>query len=208
MPMDDPHPNDDETFRDFLDRRELRLVESIAALRGELDPLERELAEIKKTRTALGLRTPFIIPSLRRSPETSPPDALKQTLERVVQEDISPNDMTIKELILRALLNLSQGATPAEIGEHIHRVHKREIDPGSIRPNLSRLREAGAVMHDGIASKWILEPKTLALLHTLYTETPLMKSATALAWRDDENARLPDGQVEPPYGQVEPPVRG
>jgi hypothetical protein len=186
MPMDDPRQNSDETFRDFLDRREAMLVQLIAGLRSELDPLENELAEIKRTRAALGLRQPFIIPPVRPPREAATNHTLKQTLERVVQEDISPDDMTIKELILRALMNFPTGAMPAEIGDYIRAAYKREIDPGSIRPNLARLREAGAVTHDGLASRWILEPQTSATLHTLYSETPLMKLATELAWRDDQ----------------------
>lgn len=185
--MDEPHT---ETFRDFLDRREAQLNERIYAIRCELGPLEKELAEIHKTRETLGIRQPFFVPPpVRDAARVSAPskgaENLDQLLERVVRDDIPPDERTIKELIIKALWDFPIGATPEEIGEHISKTLGRSVNPGSIRPNLSRLREAGVIMHDGLASKWIIDPKAVGTLTLLYENTPIIRLARELAWRED-----------------------
>jgi hypothetical protein len=45
----------DESLREFLDRREKQLTEAIAARHSELAPMEAELAEIRRTKGALGI---------------------------------------------------------------------------------------------------------------------------------------------------------
>jgi hypothetical protein len=45
----------DETFREFLDRRECELLEDIAARHAELVPKEAELAEIRRAKAALNI---------------------------------------------------------------------------------------------------------------------------------------------------------
>lgn len=193
-------PRKAETFRDFIDRREDELVEHIHALRSELGPLEKELAEIRKTKATLGIPPPLF--TLHPVPnDTLPMSASggldQTTLARAVQGDVSPKDMTIKELIIRALLDFPTGAMPEEIGDHISKSLGRSINPGSLRPNLLRLREAGAVTHDGLASRWMLDPNTTAALHALINETPPMKMAIELAWKDNDNEEPAETQTKP-----------
>jgi len=187
--MDQPRA---ETLHEFLDRREGELADRIHGLRCELAPLEKEISEIRKTRATLGLRSLFFVPPVRSSnpavqQHDGPPANVTQILERVVHNEESRGEMTIKELVIRALLDFPSGAMPEEIGEHIAKAFGRTVNPGSLRPNLARLREDEIVMHDGLGSKWILAPRVLGTLQLLYSETPLMKAAKEAAWREEDD---------------------
>ncbi|MGI8568506.1 MAG: hypothetical protein ACR2KT_05290 [Methylocella sp.] len=47
--------SEEETTRDFLERREIALTNKIASLYGQLAPYEAELAEVRRAKGALGL---------------------------------------------------------------------------------------------------------------------------------------------------------
>jgi hypothetical protein len=153
----------DETLRSFLERRERELTHQLAALRGQIESKERELAEIRGVRATL-------------APPPSPPD--NNTLEVAAnlvaatnrprvdwmqQTDNAPipppnEKQTIKSMIVTALTShFHDGATPAELRTFIKDVFGREIDRTSMSPQLARLREDGAVEQRDM--KWRLSER-------------------------------------------------
>jgi hypothetical protein len=45
-------------LREFLEQREKELTEQIAELHGKVAPLEAELAELRRTKAAIGMNVP------------------------------------------------------------------------------------------------------------------------------------------------------
>ena len=174
------------TLRGFLDRRERELAEQIRELKALLAPKQIEFAEVRRTKASLGIAATTSVVDM-----VGELDDLNHRMLATAVRQVPPKEMTIKDLIVRALVeHFQQGATPAQLGDFICSEYGRAIEPGSIRPNLVRLREAGLIVHDGLASRWILNPAAAGtlLLH-FSTEnqelSPLLKAAAGLAWRDD-----------------------
>src|SRR6516225_4559692 len=144
----------DENLRSFLDRRERELTHQVAALRGQIESKQRELADIQRVRATL-------------APPPSPPDTSsfdvagdlvrakhRPSVDLMQQTDNAPisgvppsnEKLTIKSMIVTALTSHFQdGATPAELRTFIKDVFGREIDRTSMSPQLTRLREDGVV---------------------------------------------------------------
>src|SRR5258708_7402876 len=161
--MDQARPN--ETLREFLTRREAELLGEVDALRAQLAAREKELAEIRRTKTTLGIA--IIEPEGHQQDRDAAYRKLAVALRKTV-----PAEMTIQDLIMRALVDhFHGGATPAEIGGYIREAYSRDIEPGSIRPNLARLRESGLIVHDGLASRWILDPGAIGTITLTYLDT-------------------------------------
>jgi hypothetical protein len=185
MPMD--RSSTDETLREFLDRRERELAEQLRDLRAKMWPKQQEFAEVRRTKAALGM--PAVTSTFDEA--GSYDDMNYRELARSIQSR-SPEDMTIKDLILRALLeNFRNGGSPAQIGNFIEAQYKRTIDPGSIRPNLARLRKDGLIIHDNLASRWMLNPSAMGQLFDHFAtdeDRALLDRATKLAWTADDDA--------------------
>jgi hypothetical protein len=193
------HSHSEENVRDLLDRRERELLQQIEllqaeleALRNDLTPREVELIEVRRAKAALGMAADNAFPwSLTHHCE-------KQSGSSGADREITcrslvatmratpPHSLKIKELLVLAFIEHFQvtGAAPADLKAQIQASYKREIDPGSIRPNLARLREDGIVMRS-IAPKWVLQPEAAQILTQIYFENDLLKAAAALAWRED-----------------------
>jgi hypothetical protein len=140
----------DDTLRTFLERRERELTHQIAAVRGELQSKEKELAEIRAVRATLApsVLTPAVpVPAvLTPVPDTTTFDAAANLIRA---------KRTIKSMIVSALTShFDDGATLGEIRTFIMDVFGQEIDRTSISPQLARLRDEGAVEQRG--KKWTL----------------------------------------------------
>jgi hypothetical protein len=164
----------DDTLRSFLERRERELTHQIAAVRGELQLKEKELAEIRAVRATLApsvptpaVPAPAVPPPV---PDTTTFDAAANLIRATgenrgaasvahpLQHEsvlIGGAKRTIKSMILTALTShFDDGATLAELRTFIMDVFGQEIDRTSISPQLARLRDEGAVEQRG--RKWRL----------------------------------------------------
>jgi hypothetical protein len=201
--MEQPHS--EENVRDLLDRRERELMQQIdllqrelAALRKDLTPKEIELIEVRRAKAALGMtaESSFVDIASPQQRFENPSSNRKSELEdtyhslSVTIRDTPHHALKIKELLVLAFIEHFQmhGAAPADLKTQIQTSYGREIDPGSIRPNLARLREAGIVMR-AIPPKWILRPEAAKIITPTYFGGDLLRAAAALAWREDEPAR-------------------
>lgn len=162
--MDQQH---EENVRDLLDRRECELMQQIqllqtelAALRNDLAPKEVELIEVRRAKASLGMTASFPwIASLPHRPDNQPDNsaAEREKTYRSLAETIRntpPDTLKIKDLLVLAFIEHFQqhGASPADLKAQIQSSYGRDIDPGSVRPNLARLREDGIVTR-GIPSE-------------------------------------------------------
>jgi hypothetical protein len=199
LAMEQPHS--EETVRDLLERRERELMQQIellqselAALRNDLTPKEVELIEVRRVKAVLGMTAGRSFSDIASLPHRSEHRSDKSAADRenayrslaTTIRDTPHNALTIKELLVLAFVEhfQVQGAAPADLKAQIQASYGREIDSGSIRPNLARLREDGIVMR-AIPPKWMLQPVAANIIAPVYFDGDLLRAATALAWRDD-----------------------
>jgi hypothetical protein len=195
--MEQPRP--DETLRDFLDRRESDLAQQVRELRRQLAPKENELADIRRTKESLGPRPSSLfldaaelsinLGQLGRAAAADNRQEVVRSLARTIR-NTPPQELKLKELIVRAFVEHLRQGTPAELATCISRAYGREIVPGSIRPNLGRLREDG-ILVQGVAGTWTIEPSVKALIAAAYQDEALLDTARELAWtaEDDDACR-------------------
>jgi hypothetical protein len=137
----------DETLRKFLDRRERELLNSVAMLKAQIEPLETELAEIRRSKSAL--RSPDEVAATAAIEAAKNAAALERrfAMYREIGQRLrntKVQSLKIKDLIVRVFLeHFADGATPADIGGRILASYDRVVDPGSLRPNLARLKGDG-----------------------------------------------------------------
>jgi len=203
--------SEDETTRDFLERREIALTNKIALLYGQLAPYEAELAEVRRAKGALGL--------LARSEQIDPDQPPLKPLDRALlawQSDnssdvaieiaaalhrqsfvqvqqpplplvLSPyQKMTMKELVIRALTeHFANGATAKQLREFFRDAYGRDIKRNNLAPQISRLHKDGLIetTENGI---WKLNKNPLTML----SQTMLNDEAPS----DDR----PEGATESP----------
>ena len=188
--MEQPHS--EENVRDLLDRRERELMQQIqllqteiAALRSDLTPKEVELIEVRRAKVALGMAASFPWQSEKQPDHAPDLENAYRSLGETLRNR-APLDLKIKELLVLAFVEhfQVQGAAPADLRLQIATSYGRELDPGSIRPNLARLREDGVVMR-GIPPKWMLQPAAANIITPVYFNGDLFRAATALAWREE-----------------------
>jgi hypothetical protein len=142
-----------ETLRSFLDRREREVVHRIAAIRGQLDPLERELAEIRRAKAAVTAAVAKVLASntsvnaLAQRNSNALADTLIPNIPPAIVDLLAANEsLTIKQLIIRALTDhFHDGATPAQLRTYISDAYRREITRGSMGPQIARLHEEGVI---------------------------------------------------------------
>jgi hypothetical protein len=195
-------PDCEENVRDLLDRRERELMHQIellqselAALRNDLTPKEVELIEVRRAKAALGMTTGNEFPNIANLPRRSENQSRHYGVDResacrslaATMRETPHHSLKIKELLVLAFVEHFQtsGAAPADLKAQILTSYGREIDPGSIRPNLGRLRENGIVMR-AIPPKWVLQPEAAKILTQIYFGDDLLRAAAALAWREDD----------------------
>lgn len=167
-----------ETLRQFLDRRERELAAQISALRGQLEPKEAELTQVRQMKALMtiagsaaleahaehasqGVAPPLSSGStegvanrpigVRPGPGPHPLDPPQ--VQAAINERFK--EMTIKELVIQALLDhFPTGASAALIRDFIRDAYERVIQPSSLRPQLRRLQLSGILYHDPSSDLW------------------------------------------------------
>ena len=163
-----------ESLRDFLNRRERELLAELVPAEGQVTAIKNELAEIRQAKALLtgadserpknALTGDLDLPvwpdvasglsALARSNNPLMPHAVPP--EFYTAMDLNNNlslrmseKPTIKQMAQKALENdvefRRNGATSNEIRAHIKAVYNEDIEISSLSPQLSRLREDGAV---------------------------------------------------------------
>jgi hypothetical protein len=192
----------DETLLEFLTRRERDLAAKIVALRGQLDPLEAELAQIKETRNRLR----FALPDLHGRPVlTDPLASIAEDKTAQSSPQQAPHrfaEMTIKELIIQSMIDaFPRGATTAELKAFIRVGFGREIEPGSLRSQLRRLKENEILGQEASDDKWNFRngkralyarydhPTSRRAMKELQDDDDesLLNAAAKLAWKDADD---------------------
>jgi hypothetical protein len=127
----------------YLERRERVLTEQIETLRKNLEPRERELAEIRRIRASLSQPETTEEPSLYRA--AVGPDKLDVAMLEGLYA--SGEKATIKDKILHGLrYHLTSGAGPSDLRKFIKITFGEDVPLTSLSPQLSRLREEGLIM--------------------------------------------------------------
>jgi hypothetical protein len=150
----------DETIHAFIHRRRRELTHRIAALKGELAPLEQELAQINRMGVANTIAGSALAPDAPAESalenllgDGTPPGSLYREPVNGMGAMSRFSDMTIKELIIEAL-RIKQLLTTTELVEFIEEGFGRRVDPNSIRPQLSRLK-SDEIIHARF-NQWLL----------------------------------------------------
>ncbi|HLZ03740.1 MAG TPA: hypothetical protein VKR55_16525 [Bradyrhizobium sp.] len=149
----------EETTDQFLARREQELTNRAAALRGQLAPIEAELAKVQRMKTLLE-ETPRPVSELAKLlVAATPPSAVQHGPPPAIpfSELLSASfaNWTIKDLVIQALLDgFPHGATTLELTEFIRTGYSREIDPASLRTQLHRLKAAGILGQEPNTQEW------------------------------------------------------
>jgi hypothetical protein len=182
---------DDEPLSLYLAKRERELVQRSAAIRGQLVPIERELADVRKAMDALGFEHGSELSDLMATAEAqkSIDGTLKRERAKALTDDASETtaidlvaavaekaltQLTIKQMILSALRDhFHDGATPTELSEYMQNAYARAIDRNSISPQLGRLREEGMVdmLNNG---KWKLSRQGIGIMR--YGNSPARRT--------------------------------
>jgi predicted glycosyltransferase len=121
-----------ETLRAFIDRRLRELREAEIPLREQLSEIDRERREIEKTAKAIGLES-------ARKQDANHAETQKKTM---------------KEVALEILSTAPKGLTALEILRELNTRMNTSYERTSLSPQLSRLKQEGKVVQDGIA--WLL----------------------------------------------------
>jgi hypothetical protein len=138
-------PMTEETLRAFINRREKELVSQIAALRGQLEPREKELAELRSFRALQTIAGGALV-------TRSDLGALGRDygLTHLLPPPKPYEEMTIGELAIQALSDgFPGGAATTRIREFIKDAYGREIAADSLRTQLHRMMSEGTVRQAG-----------------------------------------------------------
>jgi hypothetical protein len=151
----------DEKLYAFLERRERELIHQIAALKGEIEPRENELAHVQSAKRQINLlgendAARFGKPSQVATEGAGAKERVAAAFETFAQSMKALDSrlrgtaqftrLTIKELILKALNDhFPKGATAIELLTFIRDAYARDIERSSLTPQLSRLRNEGLV---------------------------------------------------------------
>lgn len=188
--MDEPRT--EENLRDYLERRERELMGRIASARAELASMEVELVEVRRAMGAIGVTDQRVAKEIAEVTKTAGQIERQYAMYRelgLTLRDSAVQNLKIKELIVKALLDhFPGGATPADIGTYIQVTYWRKVDPGSVRPNLARLRKDGILMRD-VGTRWMLVPQAAQALRFHYKSVGeddgyMLAMAEAMAWKE------------------------
>jgi hypothetical protein len=148
------------TVRDLLDDHEADLISRLKALRDQIIPLERELAEVRRARSAVSMidygpeQTQILFPAKNGASE---PEQGPARVSRDLTPPRSPYArLTIKQLVRKALSEqFERGATANELLDFFSDAWGRsDVLRTSLSPQLSRLKQEGAIIL--IGQKWSL----------------------------------------------------
>ena len=149
----------EETTHEFLARRRHVLKSRIAALHGQIAPLELELAQVQQMLDLLPMPDARPLQELARIVATQ---AIVGQIEQAspnlsIQELVHASyaTRTIKDLIIQALIDgFLHGATTTQLRSFIQSGYGRAIDPGSLRTQLHRLKVSGILGQDPNSDIW------------------------------------------------------
>jgi hypothetical protein len=142
-------------LRTYLFQRENELKEAMRRNSDGLKTMEAELAEVKKVKQSIGLEPSKV---RRYGERFGGPYAEWQSVPEAV--GIPYESLPISNLILRALSShFKSGATIAELLEFFREKWGREIDKGSLSPQLSRLYKRGVVGRIPSLPGWFRIPR-------------------------------------------------
>lgn len=146
----------EETTEQFLARRENELTNRLNALRGQLIPLETELAKVRRMRTLLGGEEPQVS-ALAKVFAAAPTYSLPNSnpIDTQGSAETAYASRTIKDLAIQALIDgFPNGATATELREFMRTGYFRTVDPGSLRTQLHRLKAAGVLGQEQSNDTW------------------------------------------------------
>jgi hypothetical protein len=147
-------------LRDLLADHEADLMGRLKALREQIIPLERELAEVRRARGAVSMidygpeQTQILFPAKGEVDDSARPTDHQA-------RDLSPPRspyarLTIKQLVRKALTEqFERGATSNELLDFFSDAWGRlDVVRTSLSPQLSRLKQDGEILL--IGQKWVL----------------------------------------------------
>lgn len=173
----------EETTSQFLDRRETELTNRIAALRGQLTPLEAELRQVQRMRSLLGDKSNPPTNALASAASrtiagggavnalASGPLTLRAsgTIAGAAANALSGGqnpyaERTIKDLVIQALIDgFSEGANTKQLRNFILNGYHRDIDAATLRTQLHRLKGSGILGRDELTDTWNFQQGQRAL---------------------------------------------
>ena len=170
-------------LRQFLAQHEENLTAQIAALRADLNPIEAELAEVRRAKGALGLFVTGFAPTVIVSAAgaafaTSGAAAVGEVVRNapllpirgsgnVTLDDVtagrppSPYDhLTMKELVVKVLTeHFPNGATTRQMLDFFRDAWGRNIERQNLSPQISRLYQEGVIGRIRTTRGWFLYKK-------------------------------------------------
>jgi hypothetical protein len=149
----------DETTRAMLDRRERELMDLATKLRDQLAPVEKDLADVRRAKAALGMNiVGGGLYSVMRRMATGKLDATRSARDTIAGGYNPFDDMTIKGLVIKALADhFQEGATTQQLLDFFRDAWGRTIERTSLSPQLSRLQSDGAITRLG--ELWKMLPR-------------------------------------------------
>jgi hypothetical protein len=134
------------TLREFLDNKARELKHQIAALRLEIGAKEAELQEVETAQQALG--PPAVVLEAR--------GIAVGRVTVYATATVTPGEASIRQLALKALEDhFYEGATQAQLREFIKDAYDRDIQPASLSPQLSKLKDDNLVILDEERGVWV-----------------------------------------------------
>ncbi|MFY9656586.1 MAG: hypothetical protein WAK01_08365 [Methylocystis sp.] len=153
----------EKNLRELLVQHERELAQRLNMHEAIVQALKAELRETHSIIDQLALQKSSITFGATKTAI----DVIRQITTG--ESDLSPSfeKMTIKQLILRALrMKSPESLSPTELQSFIKEAFQRDVDAGSIRPQLTRLREQGAVVQDPEAvGRWGLTTAAVLFDH-------------------------------------------
>lgn len=146
--------SNEETTRDLLLRRERELTLQSVKLREQLAPIERDLADIRRAKAALGMEL---------DPKPQPRLASVIASNTIAGGAALYSRLTIKGMAVKALDEhfRSAGATTQELVNFFREAWGQDVDRGTLSAQLSRLNlDDGAIVRSG--NKWLLVPEVIS----------------------------------------------
>jgi hypothetical protein len=203
---------DNESLREFLDRRERELTHRVSAIQGELAQVQAELAEVGNARAALVSHKMIaeeggefrldgagasIVHHKVVSASASQTIGINQQDATAVLGGVAAKgevgsftryeSMTIKEMVVQALLDhFPKGGTMTEIRDFIRNAYGRTIEPSSLRPQMHRLKASEILGQDPTTDTWNFRDGKRAQ-YAFYTVTRGDRARAAMKeLKDDE----------------------
>jgi hypothetical protein len=186
-------------LRQFLEGHEEDLTAQISEFRGNLTPLEAELAEVKRAKAAIGLNVSQIASTVEGIAQVIAGvgrftmvlnEAQKRAAEileagqRNNTIDVTPTspppspyaNLTMKQLVLKALTeHFHCGATTRELIEFFRDAWGRNIERTNLSPQISRLYQEGAIGRAESTKQWYLVPEERQGRHPYRVLAPVVE---------------------------------